>query len=164
MRLLSAFPLLLLLSFSNALAAGPPSEWVDATTGHRVVRLSSEPGTRSLYFHQNSLTPDGRYVIVETPAGIGTIEFATRRNRLIVPGKVHALFQLFRRVFDDVRFVDYEDLLARPVETYARMAALGGLAFDDPSLAHTKLNSLSNRLLLANPIQVACPGPARRRP
>ena len=68
MRLLSAFPLLL-LSFSNAFAAGPPSEWVDATTGHRVVRLSSEPGTRSLYFHQNSLTPDGRYVIVETPGG-----------------------------------------------------------------------------------------------
>ncbi|HEU4593214.1 MAG TPA: hypothetical protein VFS13_20090 [Steroidobacteraceae bacterium] len=56
------------------------------------MRLSTEPGTRSLYFHQNSLTPDGRLVIVETPAGIGTIELATRRNELIVPGKVHALF------------------------------------------------------------------------
>src|SRR4051812_28266237 len=40
-----------------------PVEWTDADTGHRVVRLSAEPGTRSLYFHQNSLTPDGRYVI-----------------------------------------------------------------------------------------------------
>ena len=92
MRLKSAFPLLLLPVFLQAFASEPPSEWIDATTGHRVVRLSSEAGTRSLYFHQNSLTPDGRFVIVESSAGIGTIEFATRKNRLIVPGKVRVLF------------------------------------------------------------------------
>src|SRR5262245_49232687 len=40
---------------SNTPQASPPAEWVDAATGHRVVRLSTEPGTRSLYFHQNSL-------------------------------------------------------------------------------------------------------------
>jgi len=91
-RLKSAFPLLLLPVFLQAFASEPPSEWIDATTGHRVVRLSSEAGTRSLYFHQNSLTPDGRFVIVESSAGIGTIEFATRKNRLIVPGKVRVLF------------------------------------------------------------------------
>jgi len=90
-RLKSAFPLLLLFAF-RAFAAEPPSEWIDAATGHRVVRLSSAPGTRSLYFHQNSLTPDGRFLIVETARGIGTIELATRRNELIVPGKVRALF------------------------------------------------------------------------
>jgi oligogalacturonide lyase len=72
--------------------AQAPVDWVDAATGHRIVRLSSRAGTRSLYFHQNSLTPDGRRLIVETPAGIATIELATRRNHLIVPGKVHALF------------------------------------------------------------------------
>src|SRR4029078_3714517 len=91
-RLKSAFPLLLLPVFLQAFASEPPSEWIDATTGHRVVRLSSEAGTRSLYFHQNSLTPDRRFVIVESSAGIGTIEFATRKNRLIVPGKVRVLF------------------------------------------------------------------------
>ena len=32
----------------------PPTEWVDADTGHRVVRLSREPGSASLYFHQRS--------------------------------------------------------------------------------------------------------------
>ena len=92
MRLKSVLPLLLLVLVPGAFAADPPSEWVDYATGHRVVRLSSEPGTRSLYFHQNSLTPDGRFVVVETPAGIGTIELATRRSKLIVPGKVRALF------------------------------------------------------------------------
>ena len=47
-----------------------PSDWIDSATGHRVVRLSADPGTRSLYFHQNSITPDGRFVTigVETAA------------------------------------------------------------------------------------------------
>ena len=69
-----------------------PVEWIDSDTGHRVIRLSTEPNTRSLYFHQNSITPDGRYVIVYGPAGISTIEIATRRNKLIVPGKANPLF------------------------------------------------------------------------
>jgi oligogalacturonide lyase len=99
-RLTSALALLLIANCRFAAAAPPaapadaqpPVDWIDAATGHRVIRLSTEPGTRSLYFHQNSLTPDGRLVIVETPAGIGTIDIATRSNRLIVPGTVRALF------------------------------------------------------------------------
>jgi oligogalacturonide lyase len=78
---------------SGASARGtPPLEWVEPVTGHRVVRLSTEPGTRSLYFHQNSFTPDGRFVIASSPAGIFAIELATRRNQLIVPGKSTPLF------------------------------------------------------------------------
>jgi len=91
--------LILFACVGGCLAAEPqpqaqslPQEWVDAATGHRVIRLSTEAGTRSLYFHQNSLTPDGRYVIVETAKGIGAIELATRRNSPVVDGKVRALF------------------------------------------------------------------------
>jgi oligogalacturonide lyase len=73
-------------------AAEPPVEWIDPDTGHRVIRLSTEPGTRSLYFHQNSVTPDGRFVIVASPGGISAIEIATRKTRLLVPGKATALF------------------------------------------------------------------------
>jgi oligogalacturonide lyase len=69
-----------------------PLEWIDPDTGHRVIRLSTEPGTRSLYFHQNSITPDGRFVIAESNAGIVAIEIASRKNVLIVPGKARALF------------------------------------------------------------------------
>jgi oligogalacturonide lyase len=72
--------------------AAAPVDWVDPATGHRVIRLSSEAGTRSMYFHQNSITPDGRFVITEGIAGIIAIEIATRANKLIVPGKVRALF------------------------------------------------------------------------
>ena len=73
-------------------SAEAPTDWIDSATGHRVVRLSTDAGTRSLYFHQNSLTPDGRFVIAEGTAGIVAIEIATRKNKLIVPGKVRALF------------------------------------------------------------------------
>ncbi|MFL6548818.1 MAG: oligogalacturonate lyase family protein [Povalibacter sp.] len=69
-----------------------PLEWIDAATGHRVVRLSTEANTRSLYFHQNSLTPDGRAVIVSSPKGISTIDLTTRKNQLIVSGEVTPLF------------------------------------------------------------------------
>jgi hypothetical protein len=40
----------------------PPREWIDPDTGHRVIRLSDEPGSASLYFHQNPYTPDGKHV------------------------------------------------------------------------------------------------------
>jgi oligogalacturonide lyase len=75
-----------------SVASEPPREWVDAQTGHRVVRLSTQPNTRSLYFHQNGITPDGRFVIASSPAGITAIEIATRHNRVIVPGKAQPLF------------------------------------------------------------------------
>lgn len=72
--------------------ATPPTEWVDTATGHRVIRLSTEAGTRSIYFHQNSITPDGRFVLVEMKDGLGVIEIATRKNTRLVDGKVRALF------------------------------------------------------------------------
>ncbi len=43
-------------------AAEPPVEWIDPDTGHRVVRLSQQPGTASLYFHQYPYSADGRTV------------------------------------------------------------------------------------------------------
>ena len=70
----------------TARAAEPaPSEWIDSDTGHRVVRLSSEAGMASLYFHQNAYTPDGKKVIVSTAnRGIATIDLATREVATLV--------------------------------------------------------------------------------
>lgn len=79
-------------SVGLAQTSTPPREWVDESTGHSIVRLSDEPGTRSIYFHQNSITPDGRFVLVEFADGIGVIEIATRRNIKLVEGRARALF------------------------------------------------------------------------
>lgn len=66
----------------------PPTEWIDAATGHRVVRLSREPGTASLYFHQNAYTPDGQKLVVTNPHGVATINLATRAIEQVVEGRV----------------------------------------------------------------------------
>jgi oligogalacturonide lyase len=52
-----------------ALAADePPSDWIDPATGHRIIRLSREPGTSSLYFHQNPYTDRGDKLFVTITA------------------------------------------------------------------------------------------------
>jgi oligogalacturonide lyase len=79
-------------SSAPADAPEPPKEWIDAATGHRLQRLSTHEGTRSIYFHQNSITPDGRFVLVEMADGLGVIEIATGKNTRLVEGKVRALF------------------------------------------------------------------------
>jgi oligogalacturonide lyase len=72
--------------------AALPSEWIDPDTGHRVIRLSREDGTQSLYFNQNAYTADGRKLIVTTAGGgIATIDLATREVKLLVAGPVSVL-------------------------------------------------------------------------
>src|SRR5215210_4057193 len=65
-----------------------PREWVDADTGHRVVRLSEEAGSQSLYFHQNAYTPDGTKMIVTTPTGLSVVNLKTRAIEKVVDGRV----------------------------------------------------------------------------
>lgn len=65
----------------------PPREWIDPETGHRVIRLSQEPGTASLYFHQNAYTAAGDKLVVTSPHGISTIDLKSRKIELIVPGR-----------------------------------------------------------------------------
>ena len=73
-------------------AAEPPTEWIDPDTGHRVVRLSRESGTASLYFHQNAYTADGKKLVVTTKdRGIATINLETRAIERIVAGPVSVL-------------------------------------------------------------------------
>ena len=70
MKISSSWFLIVLHCFAAAALAQttePPREWIDPDTGHRVIRLSDEPGSASLYFHQNPYTPDGQKLIITTP-------------------------------------------------------------------------------------------------
>lgn len=78
---------LALLVSTAVTAAEPPREWVDPDTGHRVVRLSSEPGSRSLYFHQNAYTPDGKRMVVSSATTISIIDLDTRKQTELVKGE-----------------------------------------------------------------------------
>ncbi len=67
-------------------AAEPPTEWIDPDTGHRIVRLSREPESASLYFHQNPFTPEGDKMVFATPSGLSMIDLKTHEIKLVVPG------------------------------------------------------------------------------
>jgi oligogalacturonide lyase len=68
----------------------PPSDWIDPDTGHRVIRLSTEPGSQTLYFHDNAYTPDGDKYVFSSPSGIMLIDLTTLgrsapRPELVLP-------------------------------------------------------------------------------
>jgi hypothetical protein len=78
-------------------------------------------------------------------------------------GKIYSLFRLFEKVFGDgVHYIDYQEFLAHPAEIYRRMAAVAGFRFEDPSLVDTRVNGLSNRLLVYNPVRVVLEHGSRR--
>ncbi|MEO8375006.1 MAG: oligogalacturonate lyase family protein [Sphingomonas bacterium] len=63
-----------------------PGEWIDAKTGHRVIRISTAPGASSLYFHQQSFTPQGDKMVASTSEGIAAIDLKTWKMTTIVRG------------------------------------------------------------------------------
>jgi oligogalacturonide lyase len=70
---------------SVAHAGNPPTSWVDKDTGHRVIRLTSEPGSSGFYFNVNAYTPDGRLMAYNAPDGIHILDLASNKTRLVVP-------------------------------------------------------------------------------
>ena len=81
---------------ANLLAAAadtiePPESWIDKDTGHRVVRLTKEKGSASLYFNQNGYTADGKKLVYTTPNGIHVLDLATRQARQVVEGRVRLI-------------------------------------------------------------------------
>jgi oligogalacturonide lyase len=82
--LLCAFAVFKIAAFAET----PPREWVDPATGHRVVRLSDESRTASLYFHQNPYTASGDKMVVTTREGLATIDLSTRKIEPLVTGRV----------------------------------------------------------------------------
>ncbi|MCS6954227.1 MAG: oligogalacturonate lyase family protein [Bryobacterales bacterium] len=70
------------------MAQEPPVEWTDPSTGRRLIRLSTEPGSMSLYFHQNAYTASGDKMVIMTPRGLAVVHFPSRKVELLVPGRV----------------------------------------------------------------------------
>lgn len=69
----------------------PPPEWIDADTGHRVVQLSTEPGSESLYFNLNPFTPDGLKMIITSPDGISLVNLQTHEVEKIADGRARII-------------------------------------------------------------------------
>ena len=53
-----------------------PKAWIDADTGHRVVRLTDDAGGSTLYFHDDAFSPGGDALMFNTPNGIAIVDVA----------------------------------------------------------------------------------------
>src|SRR5665213_1932637 len=70
----------------------PPRTWIDPETGHRVIRITDDPNTESLYFNDNCFTPDGKEMIFTTAeGGISVLDLATWKNRPVVKERVRLI-------------------------------------------------------------------------
>jgi oligogalacturonide lyase len=92
---------LLTAGAADATPAGPgttndttndvPLSWIDPDTGHRVIRLTREPGSDSFYFNINCFTPDGTRMVYTTPDGISLLNLATLQSTQVVAGPARAI-------------------------------------------------------------------------
>jgi oligogalacturonide lyase len=96
-RRVGAAVLLLAVAGAARLSApdDPPTDWIDPDTGHRVIRLSTEPGSQTLYFHDNAYTPDGDKYVFSSPSGIMLVDVTTLgttppKPELVVPSATGA--------------------------------------------------------------------------
>jgi oligogalacturonide lyase len=88
----AAFTLIALLVLRGAPhAQEPPRSWIDPDTGHRIVRLTTEPNSASLYFNQNGYLADGKRMVYTTPDGVSVLDLATQQSRQVVNGRVRLI-------------------------------------------------------------------------
>ncbi len=146
MRQHSAVVFLLVLAWTivPVMAADePPTDWIDATTGHRVIRLSTEPGSSSLYFHQNTYTPEGDRLVFNTRAGIAAVDLTTLgvkppKVELVVPGgSALATARRTREVYHRKGGVLYATHLDTRVTREVTKAAGGAINADETVLVRT---------------------------
>ena len=70
----------------------PPKSWIDADTGHRVFRITNEPGSDSFYFNFNAFTPDGKQMIYTTSDGnLMVVKLANFEARPLAKGITRAI-------------------------------------------------------------------------
>src|SRR5690349_19626156 len=82
---------LILLTLLAQETTAPPKSWIDPDTGHRVLRLTDEPGSASLYFNQNGYTADGKKMVYTTPQGIHVLDLKTMASKPVVTGRVRVI-------------------------------------------------------------------------
>lgn len=62
--------------------------WIDPDTGHRIIRLTDQPGSLGMYFTDNAFTPDGREMIYVAARNIYVVDLNTQQSRRLVTGPV----------------------------------------------------------------------------
>src|SRR2546429_8555710 len=102
---------------SAAHSAEPPTSWIDPDTGHRVVRLTREPNSASLYFNQNGYTADGKKMVYTTPQGIHVFNLETKATKQVVTGRARIIVTGHKT--QSVFYIRGDEVFATDVDTLA---------------------------------------------
>src|SRR5579871_3641072 len=126
-------------------AAEPPKTWIDPDTGHRIVRLTDEPGSASLYFNQNGYTADGRKMVYTTPDGISVLNLETHAAKQVVQGRArvivtgHKTQQVYYIKENAVYATDVDTLATHKIGDLPRRGSIATVNADETLLAGTYL-------------------------
>jgi len=152
--------LLGLAIFTGLAGAAERPSWVDPDTGHRVVQLSTEPGSESLYFNLNPFTPDGRKMVITTKSGISLVDLASGAREPVVAGNVHIIMvghktgQIYytgtNRNDRAVMAVDPVTKVVRVIARLARGQSVASVNADETLLAGTIMERPSGMTNTAN--------------
>src|SRR5258708_5723800 len=143
MGLMNRIPVIALASALAVHAAAPPKSWIDPDTGHRVVRLTDEPNSASLYFNQNGYTADGKKMVYTSPAGIHVLDLATKATKIVVPGRAriivtgHKTQNVFYIRDNEVLATDVETLVTRTIGKLPPRGSVATVNADETLLAGT---------------------------
>ena len=88
---------LALLTGAARAAEALPRSWIDPATGHRVVQLSTEPNSNSLYFTQYAYTNHGTRLIMTTRHGVDLVTVSTGVIEHVLEGNSGRVFQAGRK-------------------------------------------------------------------
>lgn len=112
----------------------PPREWIDQDTGHRIIRISDEPGSSTFYFHQNAYTANGDKLVFSTRGGLSTYDFNSKKIEQIVDGRTGNVIvgKKTRKVFyskgDTVYETDIDTKTTREIVKDTRLRTGSGFA------------------------------------
>jgi oligogalacturonide lyase len=121
----------------------PPRTWIDPDTGHRIVRLTDEPGSASLYFNQNGYTADGKKMVYTTPEGISALNLETHAAHSVVKDRVRIIVtgRKTQNVYyikgDKVCSTDVDSGVTREIATLPPRGSIATVNADETLLAGT---------------------------
>lgn len=149
--------LLALPAFLLHAADPPPKSWVDPETGHRIVRLTEEPGSASLYFNQNGYSADGRKLLYTAPDGIHSLDLSTHTAKLVVRGPVQIIVtgrktpNVYYRKGNDIWSTNIETLESRNIAALPPRGSIATVNADETLLAGTYIEGNGQDFANRNP-------------
>lgn len=64
------------------------TSWIDDNTGHRVIRLTSQAGSKSLYFNYTAFSPDGKQMVYIANKSIYIVDLRSKKSQLLASGPI----------------------------------------------------------------------------